>query len=252
MINRQKTLEVYGYDIDPNKKSRRSDGDFAATAGVLKKDLTVIDNCPSCGVERAIKWRQSSKNKLCSKCFHNTPEMILAKQNQNKVKSEETKQKMSANHWSTKGIESAFKGQHHTQATKTSLKKQGIDQYENMTDGDFEQHRIKSSLQRGRTLETFNGFTTPENTRIRQSAEGKAWTYDILSKSNFTCVKCNVRGGQLTAHHLNAFNSYPEERFDSDNGACLCHDCHEAFHEVYGKGDNTKEQFNIWLGTILV
>jgi predicted RNA-binding Zn-ribbon protein involved in translation (DUF1610 family) len=248
MINRQKTLKVYGYDIDPDKKSRRSDDDFAATNGVLKKDLTVVDNCPSCGIERLIKWRQSSKNKPCTKCFHNSPTMLEAKRNQNKVKSEETKQKMSENHWSTKGYKSAFKGQSHTDKVKETLTDKAEKQWAGLTEE--QRHELKkkeSCTKRGIPLEDFSGFSAPEGTRIRQSAEGKAWTYDILSKANFTCIKCQVRGGSLHAHHLNAFNSYPEQRFNLDNGVCLCHDCHEAFHEVYGKGNNTKEQFDLWL-----
>ena len=248
MINRQRTLEVYGYDIDPNKKSRRSDADYAATNGVMKKNLTVVDNCPSCNKERHIQYRASQKNKLCSECFHNTPEMILAKLNQNKVKSEETKQKMSANHWSTKGIESAFKGKHHTKEVIEKIKEVRAHQYDGMTDEDkFEIYKKVSCTKRSIPIEDFNGFSSPEGARIRQSLEYKAWSHDTLSKSNFTCVKCQVRGGQLTAHHLNGFNSYPEQRFDIDNGACLCHDCHEKFHEVHGKGDNTKEQFEAFL-----
>lgn len=247
MFNRIRTKEVFGYDIDPNKRSRRSDQDFANTNGVLKKNLLVIDNCPQCNEERHIQYRASKKNKLCSKCFHNTPEMVQAKQNQNKVKSEETKQKMKDSHWSKHGGVSAFKGRTHSQKTKKTLFKKGKQQYLNMTDSEFEIHRIKSSLQNGRTLETFNGFTTPEGTRIRQSAEGKAWSYDILSKANFTCVKCNQRGGKLHAHHLNGFNLFPEQRFDLNNGTCLCETCHDKFHEVYGKGDNTKDQFDEWL-----
>ena len=248
MINRQKTLEVYGYDIDPDKKSRRSTADYAATKGILKKDLTVIDNCSSCGIERVIQWRQSSKNKPCTKCFHNSPEMLEAKRNQNKVKSEVTKQRMSENHWSTKGYESAFKGQRHTDKAKETLRQKTLKQLGSYTEEQKHLIRTKDSCtKRGIPLEDFNGFSAPEGTRIRQSTEGKAWTYDILSKANFTCVKCQVRGGSLHAHHLNAFNSYPEQRFNLDNGACLCHGCHDKFHEVYGKGDNTRAQFEAWI-----
>jgi hypothetical protein len=246
MYNKERTLEVFGYDLEGSK--RRTAAELTLMGKTRPRDMLVIDNCPKCDVERTIKLVQSRKNKLCSKCFHNSPEMLEAKRNQTKVKSEEHKQNMRANHWSTKGIESPFKGQHHTQETKDLLTAKTKKYYADRTYEEYgERYKKASCTLRDIPLEDFDGFSAPEGTRIRQSAEGKAWTYDILSKANFTCVKCQIRGGQLHAHHLNGFNSYPEQRFDLDNGACLCHDCHEDFHEVYGKGGNTKEQFDAWL-----
>lgn len=251
MYNSKRTLEVFGYDLENMK--RRSKEELEATGGQIPKNMMVIDNCPSCSVERQVQFRQSRKNKPCSKCHHNSPEMLKTKQNQNKVKSEETKQKMRDSHWSKTGvIESPFKGKKHLKKTRKALAKAVETHYVNMSTEEYELHRIKSSLQKGRTLETFNGFTTPENTRIRQSVEGKAWTYDILSKSSFTCTKCSQRGGKLHAHHLNGFNLFPDLRFDLDNGVCLCESCHDKFHEVYGKGDNTKDQFNEWIKSKIV
>jgi len=248
MFNRVRTLETFGYDIDPNKKSRRSKEERASTNGALKKHLMVIDNCPSCSMEREIQFRNSRKNKLCSKCFHNTPEMVKAKQNQNKIKTEEHKQKMRDNHWSTKGIESPFKGQSHSDETKSILKEKQKEQFSAYSTEQIKQFRIQASCTvQGIPIEDFNGFTSPENTLIRQSPEGKAWSYDVLVKANFTCEKCSERGGSLNSHHKNAFNAFPDQRFNVDNGACLCKACHDDFHSKYGKGSNTEIQFVEWL-----
>ncbi len=246
MFNRERTKEIFGYDLDLAVR-RRTKAEFSSTEKVNKKDLVVVDNCPGCGVERQIKLRQSRKNVLCSRCFHATPEMQEAKRNQNKVKSDETKRKMSENHWSTKGIESPFKGRVQTTEAKELSRAAAKAHMDNMTNEEFELHRIKASLQNGRTLETFRGFTSPENTMIRQSPEGKAWTKEILAKADFTCFKCNTRGGSLHAHHKNGFNSFPEQRLDVNNGVCLCETCHDEFHVQYGKGNNTKEQFEEWI-----
>ena len=246
MYNKERTLEVFGYDLEETK--RRTKEQLAIIGKKRPRDMQVVDNCPNCNEERIIKLVQSRKNKLCSKCFHNSPEMIQAKQNQNKVKSEEHKQNMRENHWSTKGYESPFKGKHHTEATKDLLTNKTKKYYADRTYEEYGGRYKKASCTlRNIPLEDFNDFTAPEGTRIRQSAEGKAWTYDILAKSNFTCIKCKERGGQLHAHHLNAFSSFPDQRLDPNNGACLCYACHEEFHELYGKGDNTKDQFNEWL-----
>lgn len=243
MFNRQRTKEVFSYDIDP-ESNRKSKEEQNLASGVKRTDMRVIDNCPGCGIERNINFKQSQKNTLCSKCFHNKPETILAKQNQTKVKSEEHKQRMKDNHWSKNGYESAFKGKHHTEETKERIRNTANNQWKNETKEEkFDRYKKASCTQRDIPIEEFNGWSAPENTRIRQSAEGKAWTYDVLAKSNFTCDKCQVRGGSLVAHHLNGFNSFPDQRFLPENGICLCEDCHETFHTQFGKGDNTSEQY---------
>ena len=76
------------------------------------------------------------------------------------------------------------------------------------------------------------------------------WRNQVYQRDNHTCQLCNNRGGTLNAHHLNAWNAYPDERFDIDNGITLCTDCHTTFHKEYGYGNNTKEQFNEYLNTI--
>ena len=71
------------------------------------------------------------------------------------------------------------------------------------------------------------------------------WSKQIMERDNYTCQTCgDNKGGNLNAHHLNAWNAFPEERFDLDNGVTLCVDCHKEFHKMYGRGDNTREQFD--------
>lgn len=247
MLNQQRTKEIFGYEVTL-ERTRRSVNDIAHTNGVQPKKLNVVDNCPICGVERIIKLRQSRKNKPCSKCFHNTPIMIEIKQNQIKEKSAGTRQKMKENHWSKHGGIAAFKGKKHSNEVKEYLRKAYYKQFATYSDAIKRSfHERASCTIRGVSIDEFSGFITPENTKTRQSVEGKAWTYDVLVKFNFTCIKCSERGGALAAHHMNAFASYPEQRLDTENGACLCRDCHNEFHAIYGKGANTKEQFHKWI-----
>ena len=73
----------------------------------------------------------------------------------------------------------------------------------------------------------------------------RVWANLIKERDNYTCQICgNSPSGNLNAHHLNGWNAFPEQRFDLDNGATLCTDCHKEFHSQYGYGDNTREQFN--------
>lgn len=45
------------------------------------------------------------------------------------------------------------------------------------------------------------------------------------------------------SHHLDGFSWAFDKRFDVDNGIFLCKECHLEFHNLYGRGKNTKEQF---------
>lgn len=70
----------------------------------------------------------------------------------------------------------------------------------------------------------------------------------VLKRDDYTCQCCGATNCKLIAHHLNGYNWFIEGRVDISNGITLCENCHENFHSIYGKGDNTKEQFEEWIG----
>lgn len=69
------------------------------------------------------------------------------------------------------------------------------------------------------------------------------WAQQVKQRDFFTCQVCGRQDQPLESHHLNAWASFPDQRYDIDNGVCLCITCHEMAHSVMGKGSNTKEQF---------
>lgn len=75
----------------------------------------------------------------------------------------------------------------------------------------------------------------------------------VLARDNYTCQCCNKTQKQikLHVHHLDSYNLYKEKRTEDTNGITLCEICHSNFHSIYGKGNNTKEQFEEWLGYTL-
>lgn len=70
---------------------------------------------------------------------------------------------------------------------------------------------------------------------------------DVYERDDYTCTVCAVKGGQLNAHHLNGYHWHRQGRTNVNNAVTLCNLCHEDFHKVYGRKENTKEQFEEYL-----
>ncbi len=77
------------------------------------------------------------------------------------------------------------------------------------------------------------------------------WRKEIFNSDDYVCQGCGKRGHTLNAHHLNAWNAFPEQRFDTANGITLCSDCHKEFHHFNGYGDNTLEEFRDHLACLV-
>lgn len=93
-----------------------------------------------------------------------------------------------------------------------------------------------------------NYHLIPEDIRIKKRFRTKQGSYAIWRKSvferdNYTCCNCGKRGDILNAHHLNGYNWFEDGRLDINNGVTLCKKCHDNFHKIYGKGNNTEKQF---------
>lgn len=80
--------------------------------------------------------------------------------------------------------------------------------------------------------------------RRQGNSEYRLWAYKVKERDDFTCNCCgDNKGGNLVSHHLNAWNKFKEQRYDIENGVCLCEQCHKEFHKKYGRGNNTKQQY---------
>lgn len=69
------------------------------------------------------------------------------------------------------------------------------------------------------------------------------WRTRVFKRDNYTCKKCSKVGAKLNAHHILCWSKNKDKRFDVDNGATLCVNCHKDFHKRYGYGGNDDKQF---------
>lgn len=77
----------------------------------------------------------------------------------------------------------------------------------------------------------------------RYTVEYKQWRKAVYHRDNYTCQVCKIRGSQLNAHHLESFHCNEHLRYEVSNGITLCEGCHERFHVMFSKENNTREQF---------
>lgn len=92
----------------------------------------------------------------------------------------------------------------------------------------------------------YNPDLTDEDREKRDMANGKIRAQRKLAfeRDKYTCQVCgDNRGGNLEAHHLDSWDINKEGRFELLNLITLCESCHKRFHNEYGYGHNTKEQF---------
>lgn len=56
--------------------------------------------------------------------------------------------------------------------------------------------------------------------------------------------KCPFTGSaKVAVHHLDSWDWCEEKRYEVSNGICISWDLHKQFHDTYGYGNNTQEQF---------
>jgi len=75
----------------------------------------------------------------------------------------------------------------------------------------------------------------------------RSFLSEIHYLNSYMCILCE-NNKKCEVHHLDGYNWCKEKRMDVNNTVLLCKECHDEFHSLYGRGNNTKEQFIEWAG----
>ena len=109
----------------------------------------------------------------------------------------------------------------------------------------FCSNECKNKYQVGNNHPKFDpDITDEERINKRQYDEYYEFIQEVLKRDDYTCQLSGQRGYDLVVHHLNGYNWYKEGRIDLDNAIVLTKKLHDLFHKIYGKGNNTIEQFD--------
>ena len=66
----------------------------------------------------------------------------------------------------------------------------------------------------------------------------RIWRVKIIRRDK-CCILCGSKK-RKSAHHLNSWSYFPDERYDLDNGVCLCANCHITFHTDFKRSYRQK------------
>lgn len=100
---------------------------------------------------------------------------------------------------------------------------------------------------RGGNSNFWKGGLTEKSKIERSSSKYKDWRKAVFMRDNWTCQECKVRGGLglkviLNADHIKPFSTFPELRYQLDNGRTLCLPCHRQTPTWGGESKFKKKQ----------
>ena len=156
--------------------------------------------------------------------------------------SDDTRDKMSK---SKKGITTWNKGLTLSDEykNKISKSKMGNIPYNKGIEMPLEQKIKLSCTNRSINIEDFKDFSTPINRKERNQFSDSGLREQCFLNADYTCDITKEKGVELNAHHLESWHSNEELRYDINNLVCISKEMHDEFHKIYGRKNNTKEQY---------
>jgi hypothetical protein len=98
---------------------------------------------------------------------------------------------------------------------------------------------------KGENHPNWKGGVSSERARTSVSREYKLWRMGVFKRDQYACVCCGA-DKDIQTHHLLSYHENRTLATDLSNGVTVCAKCHRAFHKLYGRNNNTKEQFQLF------
>ena len=182
--------------------------------------------------EKYLQWKEkisrTCKEKGVGKWMKDKPAFFLGKSH-----SKETKEKLSKVFKviaEEKGFGKWMKGKHASPLTKEKLSKARKGKTYEEIYGDRAEVEKTKRLVSNRA----KWFGKPRKYRPKQEGNPKyiQWRKAVFERDDYTCQQCDMRGGYLQAHHIEAWSKNPLLRFEIDNGITFCFDCHKLIEKL--------------------
>lgn len=84
------------------------------------------------------------------------------------------------------------------------------------------------------------------NKKVRFNKKYINWRENVIQKQAYKCGKCGSNKAEH-CHHILNYSSHINLRYDVKNGLLFCKECHEKFHELFGKLRNDGIQLKYFL-----
>ncbi len=99
-----------------------------------------------------------------------------------------------------------------------------------------------STYYHGENHPSWNHNTKDRNIKRNSTICYNFWRKSVYERDNFIC-QITGKTGNLCAHHIEAWATCKELRYDINNGITILASVHRYFHKLYGQTGNTREQF---------
>lgn len=96
-----------------------------------------------------------------------------------------------------------------------------------------ERERRKLTAIRGEEHHNFIDGLSRDRRGGRGKPEYRRWRMACLRRDKRTCQDCGSTKGQMTVHHIKAYATHPDLRYDTSNGITLCVKCHAAADPIF-------------------